>query len=1419
MAAETLQEALEAIETNLSETNDIRGMASDLTKWATLLTGFLEENRPVRMSKQMDNLIDALRRGADHLRKQTQGGSTRLAECEQNTRKLEYCHREVEEALRQLLTDASLSIWKNTDKQLKESLINGLLPAHDASYDSSYSDKIERGPCLENTRATVLDVIRKWIYETSEIKVYWINGMAGTGKTTIAYSICEELAKIKKLGASFFVSRASSQCQDVSRILPTIAYQLACVSYPYRSALCRILNEELNLGQRKLSVQFQHLIESPLREVEKDIPQGLVVVIDALDESSNPRTIEIVVETLLRHASDLPVRFFLTSRPEPSIMGTALSNDSRSRSVLHLHNVEEQLVKADVKTYLTVSLARLQPTVEQIELLAEQAGVLFIYAATVVRYILSTGLGVNSTTRLKAILAPSTARASKKDRAIDQLYKVILEGVLEDQEREEHEVMVIKQVLWTVVCAREPVTKETLAMLAQVDYDQVTEALRPLQSVIHVSEGSDIVSTLHASFPEFVLNPSRSGPLSCNRHANHQYLVTRCFSIMDDQLRFNICGLKSSYEFDRDVPNIESRVKEAISSGLFYACRFWAEHLTQATTCDAHFENLNIFLNFQLLFWMEVLNLKGWMQNGQNVLIEAKSWLTTKQRNNALLDDALEFAITFAKNPINSSTPHIYVSQLLLVPKRSSVRQIYLERTQGLVHIKGTAAEMPTTGPLPLAEWEAVTRVAGIAFLPGNTQIIYITIPNNIHAPASRPEPSPFTRAMITVWDVISGRPLTNIPISCVTFTQALRGVGQPLVAFSPDGSRIAYSFSESFYILDTFTGTSLLGPMSRHRDQIHSLDFSPDGSHVASASHNDTLQLWDACNGLPVGDPVEDWTYWATFSSCGARIASWRVHGSIQVRGIPGGVVLTNIPNRHSHAIHSITFSPDGTRLVSKSSDDIIVQDSHNGDRLAGPFRVMGLESIKFTSDDICLACITSGGKIMILDTSTGALYPSPFHMRMDQTTYTFTTISSDRSTIALCSDDNLIQVWYVGSKKASIGKSSPAAHTDRINSITFSPDSTKIATGSYDTIYIWDSFTGLAIIGPLKAHAGLVEALVFSPDGLSLASAHFFDEAIRIWSVNNGTLIHGPFVSHLDAILPISSICFSPDSARIALAEAHSERNFAVRRPPILTVLDIRIGTILNQIDLPDSARSVAFSCDGNFVFSHLFNGTIQVWSISSYTGVPCDIDPAEAWRSGLLSTPVQGVVALRPKWHSDRQAANMIPRVISPKEDTVACGYYVETSTYDKFGLWDTRAKNLLTGPFGREGEEITTFAFSPDGARILVSCQRRVPIWDYTSNGCSSHCLRTWDVRKSPSTDWSGKPWNIDLDGWVRDQDSRPVIWLPTELRQIFPLPPNSLYFGPEGNLSVSMANLLLGESWVECYNPDIPNPSLPVEPYA
>ena len=73
---------------------------------------------------------------------------------------------------------------------------------------------------------------------------------------------------------------------------------------------------------------------------------------------------------------------------------------------------------------------------------------------------------------------------------------------------------------------------------------------------------------------------------------------------------------------------------------------------------------------------------------------------------------------------------------------------------------------------------------------------------------------------------------------------------------------------------------------------------------------------------------------------------------------------------------------------------------------------------------------------------------------------------------------------------------------HTSHVLSVRFSPDGTRIASGSYDrTIHLWDAPTG-AELHTLKGHTNQVISVSFSPDGTRIASGSW-DNTIRLWDV----------------------------------------------------------------------------------------------------------------------------------------------------------------------------------------------------------------------------------------------------------------------------------------------------------------------------
>jgi len=369
----------------------------------------------------------------------------------------------------------------------------------DARYNSNYSMAVKRRGCTVETRKNILKDIQDWAEDPNSTRVYWMSGMAGTGKTTILYSLCEWLSKNQRLGGDYFCSRISSLCRDVNTIVPTLAYQLAQYSPAFRSALCKVIEENPEASKLDVKWQFEKLLQGPMGAVKTAMPEGVVVVIDALDECDDGDAFRLFLETLLKLAVDLPTKFLVTSRPEPGIREKMLA-PGYSRSVVHLHDIEEWIVEGDVKKYLTEALGAMSPSPspEDIEWLAKRAGKLFIYAATTVRYIYPGGRGVNSNDRLRTVLGMDS-RSTKQHNDLNKLYTNILSAAVDPGHLEGQEMNDILLTLRTVVCAKEPMSRN--AGIASLSHRRArSDFIGALRSILHVQDNTHgLVSPFHAS--------------------------------------------------------------------------------------------------------------------------------------------------------------------------------------------------------------------------------------------------------------------------------------------------------------------------------------------------------------------------------------------------------------------------------------------------------------------------------------------------------------------------------------------------------------------------------------------------------------------------------------------------------------------------------------------------------------------------------------------------------------------------------------------------------------------------------------------------------------------------------------------------------------------------------------------------------
>ena len=168
------------------------------------------------------------------------------------------------------------------------------------SYKTRHSSYGNPTGCMGGTRVKILADLEAWATDDLSSKVYWLVGMAGTGKSTISQMLCKILDGKNMLGASFFCSRGSENARNARLIVPTIAHSLASTSTCIQSEVIKAIENDPKLAEPtyiNLVDQFNKLIHDPIHvSVGNAVKTYKIVVIDAVDECTDLRLISSFIQ-------------------------------------------------------------------------------------------------------------------------------------------------------------------------------------------------------------------------------------------------------------------------------------------------------------------------------------------------------------------------------------------------------------------------------------------------------------------------------------------------------------------------------------------------------------------------------------------------------------------------------------------------------------------------------------------------------------------------------------------------------------------------------------------------------------------------------------------------------------------------------------------------------------------------------------------------------------------------------------------------------------------------------------------------------------------------------------------------------------------------------------------------------------------
>ncbi|KIK23000.1 hypothetical protein PISMIDRAFT_101278, partial [Pisolithus microcarpus 441] len=720
--------------------------------------------------------------------------------------------------------------------------------------------------CLDGTRTEILRDIMNWVNDPNldAPRILWLHGQAGRGKSAIAHTIASWVKDVGGLGSCFCFARDRQAEHREEKILMTIARDLAGRDQSFRRALADALSKDHTLKTTPdVMQQWQQLILGPLSKVNGAIVGNVVVVIDALDESGPDTSREHILSLLTSpEAAQLPSNFriLLTSRPLADIT-RALSTIVHVKAI-SLDDISTLSAEHDVQLYVTAEL-RPHPEIgpAKIQDISQKSDGLFEWARLACRFIKPNKPGRTIMERYNEVMLPHLGGGGA---LLDVMYKTILEDIVpQDKTTLARFHSVMQQIMSTSV----PLQLDTLDEMRRhfppeedrFDMIIILEFMAPLLSGI--SDRRSVVRPLHASFYDFLTDRERSGVYFVGASSMHRLLAFASLHTLCNDLKFNICGLESSYLRNSEVVDLQQRVDENISPNLSYSCQYWAHHL-QRTEFDSTLATLveAIIGCEKFVFWLEVLSLCDGLECATTALASFITWLQNGFENSlALAQDGIKFMHNFG-SVISLSTPHLYTSALPFIPSNTMLSRMLMPKFSSLAGISVGG----------LKAWPAVQQV-----LEGHADKVLSV---GFSFDSKRIVSGSWDKTM-RIWDAERG---VQIGGPLEGHTDWVWAVG-----FSSDGKRIVSGSDDktTVRIWDAERGVQIGGPLEGHTDWVWTVGFAFDGKRIVSGSNDKTVRIWDAEKGVQIGGPLEG----------------------------------------HTGKVNSVRFSYDGKKIISGSDDQTI--------------------------------------------------------------------------------------------------------------------------------------------------------------------------------------------------------------------------------------------------------------------------------------------------------------------------------------------------------------------------------------------------------------------------------------------------------------------------------------------------------------